>query len=199
MGLGDLAGSALPNRFSRRYRTEPGPSQHIPAQSVTGRTRDAMGRLNAPCVSSVFVYFNTAPASHAQDTSHPAGFAQSGRPQHNPPPVAFLLPHYRELAPHRLHGGHWCTPFPLPSRQCILSLPVPCREMKRVCWVTACQFRDDSSTPTLVPVLHPSGTSPGTSASASPYPILSVNGDGTEFGLQPRATENTAVKCWRNS
>ena len=65
---------------------------------------------------------------------------------------------------------------------------------------SACQVRVDSSTPTLVPVLRPSGMSPGTSTSASPDPgpsgspspsgssSPSGDGDGTEFGLPPRAT-----------
>ena len=35
---------------------------------------------------------------------------------------------------------------------------------------SACQVRADSSTPTLMPVLRPSGMSPGTGASASPHP-----------------------------
>ena len=35
---------------------------------------------------------------------------------------------------------------------------------------STCQVRVDSSTPTLMPVLRPSGMSPGTSASASPHP-----------------------------
>ena len=59
---------------------------------------------------------------------------------------------------------------------------------------STCQVRVDSSTPTLMPVLCPSGMSPGTSASASPHPgssgspSPSGDGDGTEFGLAPRAT-----------
>ena len=60
--------------------------------------------------------------------------------------------------------------------------------------LSACQVRDGSSTPTLVPVLRPSSTSSGTSASASshtgPLGPLSPSGDsnGIEFGLPPRAT-----------
>ena len=59
---------------------------------------------------------------------------------------------------------------------------------------SACQVRNDSFIPNLVPVLRHSGTFPGTSASASPHPCHSGSsspsgdGDGTEFGLPPRAT-----------
>ena len=58
----------------------------------------------------------------------------------------------------------------------------------------ACQVRVDSSTPTLLPVLRPSGTSPDASASASPHPgpsgssSPSGDDDGTEFEFPPRAT-----------
>ena len=49
---------------------------------------------------------------------------------------------------------------------------------------SACQVRVDSSTPTLVPVLRPSGTSSGTNAGASPHPdpsgLPSLSGDGAQ-------------------
>ena len=54
---------------------------------------------------------------------------------------------------------------------CILTLPVPCKGMEGVLLCpSACQVRVDSFTPTLMPVLCPSGMSPDTSASASPHP-----------------------------